>query len=294
MRAGVAGGGGVGARRARRRGRRRGAPRDGRGHEDGDGRLGAVRRHGAAGVRAAEQPGRPGHAARASRGGGRGPGQEDGPEGGVRRRQDGRRAGRRAPGFQGPGPAEGASRPDCASSSAPSPEPAPSVLPAMQSVMLGFDLDAAEVERVLAGVRPAHPVRCRRTTRELLRAEDDLLRVFVDVRAVFGRQSADEDEGSPSLSSEQYLFRYLRTLDSQGADLPAAFLDQLRTALQHYNVSDPRADARPARGAAGAVQGLPAQRPPGAGRPGGARAAPGGRTTPWRRGARRFFGSSSA
>ena len=116
------------------------------------------------------------------------------------------------------------------------PEPAPSVLPAMQSVILGFDLDAAEVERVL--------VEYGRLTQslppddaQLLRAEDDLLRVFVDVRAVFGRQSADEDEGSPSLSSEQYLFRYLRTLDSQGADLPAAFLDQLRTALQHYNVS---------------------------------------------------------
>ncbi len=106
----------------------------------------------------------------------------------------------------------------------------------MQSVILGFDLDAAEVERVL--------VEYGRLTQslppddvQLLRAEDDLLRVFVDVRAVFGRQSADEDEGSPSLSSEQYLFRYLRTLDSQGADLPAAFLDQLRTALQHYNVS---------------------------------------------------------
>ena len=52
----------------------------------------------------------------------------------------------------------------------------------------------------------------------LLRAEDDLLRVFVDVHAVFGRQTADEDEGGPALSYEQYLFRYFRTLDSQGAD----------------------------------------------------------------------------
>jgi acetyl/propionyl-CoA carboxylase alpha subunit len=117
----------------------------------------------------------------------------------------------------------------------PVPEPAPSVLPAMRSIILGFDLDAAEVDRVLLEyvrlVQSLPP-----DDAELLGAEDDLLRVFVDVRAVFGRQSADEDEGSPAPSSEQYLFRYLRTLDSQGADLPAAFLDQLHSALQHYGV----------------------------------------------------------
>ena len=118
----------------------------------------------------------------------------------------------------------------------PVPEPAPSVLPAMRSVILGFDLDAAEVDRVLleySRLSQALPP----DDADLLRAEDDLLRVFVDVRAVFGRQSADEDEGSPAPSSEQYLFRYLRTLDSQGADLPAAFLDQLHSALQHYSVA---------------------------------------------------------
>ncbi len=116
------------------------------------------------------------------------------------------------------------------------PEPAPSVLPAMRAVILGFDLDAAEVERVLMEYgRLSQSLPPDET--QLLRAEDDLLTVFVDVRAVFGRQSADEEEGSPSLSSEQYLFKYLRTLDSQGADLPAAFFDQLRSALQHYNVA---------------------------------------------------------
>jgi len=116
------------------------------------------------------------------------------------------------------------------------PQPSLDVLPVLRSVVLGFDLDAPEVDRILQEygrlieTLPSDDA-------DLLSAEDDLLRVFVDVRAVFGRQSAEEDEGGPSLSSEQYLFRYLRTLESQGADLPAAFLDQLRSALQHYHVS---------------------------------------------------------
>ncbi|MFO7692639.1 MAG: carboxyl transferase domain-containing protein [Vicinamibacterales bacterium] len=116
------------------------------------------------------------------------------------------------------------------------PEPSLNVLPVMRSVVLGFDLDAAEVGRVLqeyARLAQSLPP----ADAELLRAEDDLLRVFVDVGAVFARQSADEDDGGTTLSSEQYLFRYLRTLESQGADLPAAFVDQLRSALQHYAVS---------------------------------------------------------
>jgi len=116
------------------------------------------------------------------------------------------------------------------------PGPAPSVLPAMRSVVLGFDLDAAEVGRVLQEyhrlIQSLPPA-----DEGLLRAEDDLLRVFVDVHAVFGRQSADDEDTGPALSSEQYLFRYLRTLDSQGADLPAVFLDQLRSALLHYGVA---------------------------------------------------------
>jgi acetyl/propionyl-CoA carboxylase alpha subunit/acetyl-CoA carboxylase carboxyltransferase component len=118
----------------------------------------------------------------------------------------------------------------------PSPEPAPSVLPVMRSVVLGFELDAAEVGRVLQEynrlIQSLPP-----EDEGLLRAEDDLLRIFVDVHAVFGRQTADEEEGGPALSYEQYLFRYFRTLDSQGADLPASFLDQLRAALLHYNVA---------------------------------------------------------
>jgi acetyl/propionyl-CoA carboxylase alpha subunit/acetyl-CoA carboxylase carboxyltransferase component len=124
-------------------------------------------------------------------------------------------------------------------------EPASNVLPALRSVMLGFDIDARDVDRLIQeydrlvqSVTPDDP--------EVIRAEDELLRIFVDVRAVFGRQLAEDEEAGQALGSEQYLYMYLRTLDSQAADLPPAFGEQLRTALLHYGVStlEPTAQLR--------------------------------------------------
>jgi acetyl/propionyl-CoA carboxylase alpha subunit/acetyl-CoA carboxylase carboxyltransferase component len=124
-------------------------------------------------------------------------------------------------------------------------EPASDVMPVLRSVMLGFDLDAGDVERLMQeydrlvqSVAPDDP--------DVIRAEDELLRIFVDVRAVFGRQLAEDEEAGQALGSEQYLYMYLRTLDSQAADLPPAFGEQLRTALLHYGVStlEPTAQLR--------------------------------------------------
>ncbi|HNV04157.1 MAG TPA: carboxyl transferase domain-containing protein [Vicinamibacterales bacterium] len=112
-------------------------------------------------------------------------------------------------------------------------------LPAMRAVMLGFDLDAKDVERLLQDydrltrvLQPDDP--------DLLRAEDNLLRMAVDLRAVFGRQAAAGAESGPSLGSEQHLLRYLRTIDAEGADLPTGFLEELQAALAHYGVTDLR------------------------------------------------------
>jgi acetyl/propionyl-CoA carboxylase alpha subunit/acetyl-CoA carboxylase carboxyltransferase component len=115
------------------------------------------------------------------------------------------------------------------------PGPAPNALPALRSVMLGFDLDVKDVARLLQDYeRLARSV--APDDDELLRAEDELIEIFVDLRAVVGRQGADSGEAGASLGSEQHLFRYLRTMDAEGADLPPAFLDQLQTALLHYGV----------------------------------------------------------
>ena len=72
---------------------------------------------------------------------------------------------------------------------------------------------------------------------ERRRDEDDLLQIFVDISAVFGRQAAPEaGEAGGALSAEEYLFTYLRTLEAQGGDLPRGFVDKLQRALAHYGV----------------------------------------------------------
>ncbi len=120
----------------------------------------------------------------------------------------------------------------------PAAEPAPNILLALRSVMLGFDLDERDVTRLLQDYeRLASAV--APDDGDLLRAEDDVLRIFVDLRAVVGHQAADgeRDDSGPSLGSEQHLFRYLRTVAAEGAELPPAFLDELRTTLLHYGIT---------------------------------------------------------
>ena len=79
---------------------------DGRGDEDGDRHPCAFRRCGPPGVRAAEQPGRPGRPAGPPRSGRRWAGAKDRPQNRLRRRQGCRRARRRTAGLQRPGAAE--------------------------------------------------------------------------------------------------------------------------------------------------------------------------------------------
>ncbi len=113
---------------------------------------------------------------------------------------------------------------------------ATSVLQAMRRLMLGFDVDPAEAKRVVNEyLRACQAVEA--TDPDQRRAEDDLLQIFVDLSAVFARQSAAETGGTEGkLSAEEYLFTYLRTLDARGAELPRPFVEQLQRAVAHYGV----------------------------------------------------------
>jgi acetyl/propionyl-CoA carboxylase alpha subunit/acetyl-CoA carboxylase carboxyltransferase component len=116
----------------------------------------------------------------------------------------------------------------------PDVEAARDLLAELREVMLGSDIAPADVMRAIDEYRalaerlpPADPV--------MLRLEDDILRIFVDVSALFGRQGTDEDPNEPvSLSAGQYLLTYLRMLEARGAGLPAGFVAKLRTALTHF------------------------------------------------------------
>jgi acetyl-CoA carboxylase carboxyltransferase component len=109
----------------------------------------------------------------------------------------------------------------------------PLVLQGFRRLMLGYDVDPAETKRLLTeygrasqGMEEADP--------ERRRAEDEVLRVFADVSAIFARQAGAEGEGA--LAAEEYFCTYLRTLDAGGAELPRWFVERLQRALSHYGV----------------------------------------------------------
>lgn len=113
---------------------------------------------------------------------------------------------------------------------------APVLLLTLRRLMLGFDVDPVESKRLVSEyVRASQAL--EEGDPERRRAEDDLLRIFADVSAVFGRHAAPEgSDADGTLSAEEYLFTYLRTLEARGGDLPRAFLDKLQRALAHYGV----------------------------------------------------------
>ena len=117
--------------------------------------------------------------------------------------------------------------------------PGARLLPALQQlrrVALGFDIEVAESKRIIGEyVRACQAL--EETDLESRRAEDDLLRIFVDISSVFARQAPREGaDADGKMSAEEYLVTYLRTLDARGAELPRSFVDKLQRALSHYGV----------------------------------------------------------
>lgn len=106
-------------------------------------------------------------------------------------------------------------------------EPRPDGLAEVRRLMLGYDVDpeTARQAAALPGGNGAGP-------RQL---EEEILRAYVDLGALFRRRPEGTAEGT-RLSAEESLFTYLRNLDVRGPGLSAAFLDRLRRALVHYGV----------------------------------------------------------
>ena len=108
-------------------------------------------------------------------------------------------------------------------------EAAPQAVPLEEArrLLLGYDVVPHAVHRRLTG--PAGAAGDFPLEREILRA-------FVDVAALFRRQPAAGEADEGRHSAEEYLFTYLRDLDSWETGLPPAFLGKLRHALAHYGV----------------------------------------------------------
>ena len=100
----------------------------------------------------------------------------------------------------------------------------------LRQLILGFDVEPAEVRRLAADWPLARDGALRG-------AEDELLGLFVDVHSLFESGGMEDDsDGQGGLSAHEYLIAYLRTLDAERGDLPEWFVERLRRALAHHGV----------------------------------------------------------
>lgn len=104
-------------------------------------------------------------------------------------------------------------------------------------LLLGYDVDSAALRRLVA--MPARAEAAGADDTATRRRERQILETFVDLASLLRRQPGWDlplEEAGDRHSSEEYLFTFLRDLDTRGAGLPPAFLDKLRHALAHYGV----------------------------------------------------------
>jgi acetyl/propionyl-CoA carboxylase alpha subunit/acetyl-CoA carboxylase carboxyltransferase component len=103
----------------------------------------------------------------------------------------------------------------------------------LRQLMLGFDVEPKHSALLLA----EWGQNCPSNSQEITEQEDEILNIFVDICSLFQREpEVDHRNSGEAPSAENYLFSYLRMLETGGEGLPAAFVDALRRALAHYGV----------------------------------------------------------
>jgi acetyl/propionyl-CoA carboxylase alpha subunit/acetyl-CoA carboxylase carboxyltransferase component len=124
---------------------------------------------------------------------------------------------------------------DAAAAAAGEPARALDILDEIHRLVLGFDVDPADVRRMARAFVEAAPALAADEPAQ--EAEERILRVFADVSSLFRRQTSSEDPaGMASVSTGEYLLTYLRTYDTQTPDLPARFMGRLARAAKHYGI----------------------------------------------------------
>ncbi len=100
----------------------------------------------------------------------------------------------------------------------------PAAAAALQTYLLGFDLDGDSVRAATAELRRGPATA----------AEDELLELFADVAALHQTQP---DAAGAASSEREYLLTYLQWLDADQAGLPASFRAELTKLLARYGVT---------------------------------------------------------
>ena len=108
----------------------------------------------------------------------------------------------------------------------------------LEWAMLGYDIDTAEVERIVSdlhGECSDLPARHH----ALVQDEHRLLAQFADLRALSrSRRGEDEDEGELARSPQEHLHAFLGSLDAKVAGLPDHYAEELRSALRHFGIEN--------------------------------------------------------
>jgi acetyl/propionyl-CoA carboxylase alpha subunit/acetyl-CoA carboxylase carboxyltransferase component len=105
----------------------------------------------------------------------------------------------------------------------------------LEWLVLGYDVTAADVTRIIADLHGAcSDLSC---SPELIPGEHRLLRVFADLRALTRPRHEEDPEGELLRSPQEYMHAFLRSLDAESEGLPARFVALLERALAHYGVT---------------------------------------------------------
>jgi acetyl/propionyl-CoA carboxylase alpha subunit/acetyl-CoA carboxylase carboxyltransferase component len=122
------------------------------------------------------------------------------------------------------------------------PDPCRENLRRMERLVLGYDIDSAEVQRTIDDLHGqcADLLACDPA---LIPGEHRLLAMFADLRAVSRPHHGDEDWGPPAPASpeslqspQEHLHAWLRSLDAGAEGLPARFTAALQRALGNYGI----------------------------------------------------------
>ena len=106
----------------------------------------------------------------------------------------------------------------------------------MEWLVLGYDVDAAEVRRTIDDLHGqcSDLLSCDPA---LIPGEHRLLEMFADLRAVSRPHHVDQEPGSEPLQSPQeHLHAWLRSLDADAEGLPPRFTATLQRALANYGI----------------------------------------------------------
>jgi acetyl/propionyl-CoA carboxylase alpha subunit/acetyl-CoA carboxylase carboxyltransferase component len=117
-------------------------------------------------------------------------------------------------------------------------------LASLRSLVLGYDVDKAEIRRQLRRLAAARAELAAGDPR-LLAGEAKILQIFADVSALWRNrrvpgESQDEDEAAVDAEAarnpQEYMHAYLRSRDADAEGLPESFRIKLGRTLAHYGV----------------------------------------------------------